>query len=152
MSYDLRTLWSTVHAVSTSNLSYVNLVGSTGVVVEYLMMKQVEVNRLMFGIRTLTATSTANPVVTFRKRLSFGATGGQTVLGTMTIPTGAAVGAVYYNDISPVVLKVGNTIAIDLTTAGTDASSAAGNGIAGFELAPVPEDPKNETNSILVTA
>lgn len=149
MSYEMKTLFNTFLAVDTGAKNYVNLVGSTGVVGEYAVTKRVELTRIGVWMKIAAATSTANAVVTFRLRPTFGSATGQTVLGTITVPTGSAIGTIVFKDVTPVVIPVGYTVAMDLTTAGTDASAATGTGVCLVELQPTPEDYRNETNMVV---
>lgn len=146
--YSQQTLFLCVLPLNTTGLAPKSLVASTGVFTEWIALKRFVVKRLECVVTTLTATSTANPVITFRLRPTIASSSSQSTIGTLTIPTGSAVGKVIYKDIQNLVVPVGYSVAIDLSTAGTDASAAAGAGICGFEAVPSPEDKANETNMV----
>lgn len=148
MSYDLCVLAGALQPVDTAGKSYINSVGSTGVGGEIVTMKRVEVRRIYYAVKIASLTGTANAVITFRIRPIFGSTSGQSTIGTLTIPTGAAIGQVIYKDVTPVAVNAGSTVAFDLTTAGTDSGSATGTGMCGIDAYLLPEDRLNETKMV----
>lgn len=146
--YDLQTLFQNVFLADTSAKNYINLVTSTGVQGELRVQRRCEVRRIALSIATTIATSTANAVVTFRLRPTPGSATNQSTIGTLTLPTGTAGPKVVFKDVTPILVLAGQSIAYDLTTQGTDASSAAGTAYAGVELLPTPEVPNNESNML----
>lgn len=148
MSYDLQTMLQNVFLADTAAKNYINLVTTVGVQGELRVQRRCEIRRIALSVAITSATSTANPVVTFQRRPTPGSATGAVTLGTITIPTGSAAPKVYFKDITPVILNAGESIAFNLTTQGTDASAAAGTAYAGAELLPTPEVPLNESNMV----
>lgn len=114
---------------------------------EYLVTRRCEISRIMFYVTVLVAATTTAPTLTFRRRLIYASASGQSTLGVLTIPDTTAVGKVIYKDITPVVLNVGDTITLDHTQI-TVGGGAAGKGIYGFEVHPVSEDYRNESDLV----
>lgn len=124
-----------------------NLAATAAVHGEQICKQRCVVRRLKFLVNlAVIATSTA-PVVTFRLRSAPGVTSGQAVIGTLTIPDGTAAGAVLYKDIDPVVVEVGQAIALDHTTQAAG-GSIAGTGFYAMEAMDNPEVPVNEDQMI----
>lgn len=146
--YSQQTLFFDLAPVDTSAKNYVNLVGSTGVVGEFAVVRRCSVKRLVLWLKVASVDETVSAVVTYRLRPTFGSATGQTSLGTITVPTAQAIGTVLYKDIQNVTVPAGYTIAFDLTTAGTSAGSAAGTALCFVDLQPTSEDEKNETNMV----
>jgi len=120
-----------------------SLVGGVADYASWYAGEQFILTRLMIIVSTTTATSTANPVVTFYARPTFGSTTGQISIGTITVPTGTAAGAILYKNVESVKIPPGYTLTARLTTQGTDASAAAGAGFVMFKGFVAPEDPRN---------
>lgn len=114
---------------------------STSTYMRYLVMDSIKLTRLMGYVATAVATSTANAVVTYYQRPTFGSTSGEVAIGTLTFPTGSATGKVIYKNVESVSLLAGQELVIKVTTAGTDASAAAGAAFLGFKAMLRPEDP-----------
>lgn len=133
-------------APTTNNfLTAAQIGGSVADYQVWNVMEGVTLTRLMFFVKTLVASSTANEVYTFYQRPTSGSTSGQVALGTLTIPTASAVGQVIYKDIESVKLLPGQDLAIKRTTQGTDGSSVAGAGFLGFKAFSNVESPLNVT-------
>jgi len=113
---------------------------------EMICVKRCKVRRIMFAVSTAVVATTTAPVVTFRKRVSPGTAGGQSTIGTLTIPNGTALGKVLYKDVTPVEIQVGQTVCFDHTTAAV--GDPAGVGSYGFEVIEDPELAANESNMV----
>lgn len=114
----------------------------------YGISKRIVMKRIKIMISTLTATSTLNPVVTVYRRVTYASQTNAVAIGTLTIPTGSAVGTVIYKDVGQFQLQPGDQLWFKVTTAGTDASSAAGAGFFAFDFDLEPEEASNETKMI----
>lgn len=125
-----------------------DVVTSTGVHGEYIAMQPCRVKRIMAYVSTLIATNLVACIVTVRKRPTPNASGSQSTIGTLTIPDTTAVGKVLYKDVTPVYLAVGESVCFDVTTAGTDGSSAAGGLQYSFLADDHPDTPANESNMV----
>lgn len=113
---------------------------------EHIVLKAVQIKRLMFVVTTAVVATTTAPVVAFKKRPTPGSTSGSSVIGTLTIPNGTAVGTVLYKDVSPVKLNAGDAICLEHTVQAV--GSAAGGGLYGFELIDHPEQPANQSDML----
>lgn len=104
---------------------------------EYLCVKACKLHRVMFAVvgEAVSGTTTAPTVIVTKRPTPLSATG-ETVLATLTIPTGTAIGKVVYKDISPVALAVGDSIEISWTVG---VGTPTGMGFFGCELADDPE-------------
>lgn len=105
-----------------------------------------EVHQLQFHVtdEAVVGTTTA-PTVIFTKRPTPNSATSESVVATLTIPNGTAVGAVIYTELStPIAFAVGDTMEISHTvgTGGT----VAGQGIAAFVCAYSPEVPANNSD------
>ena len=114
---------------------------------EYVVLSPCSVRRIMAYVSTAVVGPTTAPVVTFRRRPTPGSATGQIDLGTLTVPTGTAVGKVVYKDVSPVKLDVGDSILITVSTAATG-GTPAGGAYYGFELELSPDDPRNQPDMV----
>ncbi len=122
----------------------IQVLTSTGVHTTYkIVQSEMVVTRLLFTIETVVSSS-VSAVVKFWRRPALSSTSGQVSLGTLTIPTGAAVSKTYYKDISPVTVFPGDQITYEVTTAAT----STGKGFANVELADNPEAAGNQTNMV----
>lgn len=104
---------------------------------KFMALAKVQVKRYAFVVTTA-VVSTGNVVLAIYKRKSPGQAAGQVQVGTISIPNGAAVGDVYYEDFSDAgnlvaSLQPGESIECDVSTA------AAGGGAAGQGIF-VPEE------------
>lgn len=137
-----------IKPVGTGVLAEEDMSAAVAVHGEYIVTRNCKIKRIGAYVTLAVAASTTAPVLTFRKRLSYGTSGSQVTLGTLTIPNGAALGKVYYKDISPVSLAPGQSICFDHTTQAVDASSAAGKVIYFVELELDPEVVGNSSNMV----
>lgn len=113
----------------------------------HIAIQSLIVRRLAFEITTA-VVSTGNVVLTFYKRPTPGSSSGQTTIGTISIPTLAAVPNVYWKDVAGVKFQPGEEFACDVTTA----SAGGGAAGAGFpvheEVEESPEEVANFSNHI----
>lgn len=116
---------------------------------EYVFLKRARVRRILALVSTTVANDTAAAVVTFRHRITPGSATGETSIGTLTFPDGVVAGKVLYKDIEEEEFAAGDSIAFEVTTAGTDGTAAAGGAYYGFECFLDNEDPRNETDMVL---
>jgi hypothetical protein len=109
---------------------------------EYLCVKPCVIKRLMFNISEAVLAATTAPQVRFSKRVLQGSDTGAVVLGSLTLPSGAAVGEVYYKDIDPVQFQVGDTLKVENTVQTVDPGSGTetGQGYYAFEADESPEE------------
>ena len=114
----------------------------------YMVMSEIEVNRLCGFVHTLTALDTISAVVTFKRRPTFGSAAGEETIGTLVFGDALAVGKVVYKDVSPVVCYPGDEIVFEVTTAGTDSGVAAGKAVYGFEYFVRPESAANQSDMV----
>lgn len=117
---------------------------------EWLVMRRCQIRRLMFYVTEAVVADTTAPAVSFTARVTPGSDSGATVLGTLTIPHGTAVGKVVYKDIEPFTLNPGDTLAPKSTVQTVDAGSSTetGQGFYGFELHDMPEEPANSGDMV----
>lgn len=108
----------------------------------FLADQSLIVRRIAFEVNTATV-STGGIVITVYKRPTPGSATGQSVLGTLTIPTAVVDGTVYYKDIQGVLFSPGQELAFDVTTAAAG-GGAAGDGYAILEQ--VEESPEEAFN------
>lgn len=97
----------------------------------------IQVKRISFFVTTAVTAGTTAPKVTVYSRPTSASASGQATLGVLTIPNGAAVGAVYYKDLESVRVQPGYDLAFVVSLQATDGGTAAG---AGFAVARVLED------------
>lgn len=85
--------------------------------------------------------STTAPTVVFTKRPTPNSATGESVVATLTIPSGTAVGAVIYKELdSPILFEVGDVMEVSHTVG---VGSPAGQGIAAFVCSHSAEVPAN---------
>lgn len=104
----------------------------------YLVTYPIAIRRIYFYVTEALVASSAAAVVEFNQRPMYGTGSGEVLLGQITVPHAAAIGAVYYKDISPVRLNPGDELSYEHVTAITSTGTAAGKGFYGilYELAP----------------
>jgi hypothetical protein len=117
------------------------------VIQSFTVQAQCQVDQLFFAIST-SVVSSGNVVVTFKRRPTLGSTSGEVTIGTLTMPSGAAAGKVYYKAVAPVVCLAGEQIVVEVTTAAAG-GSAAGNGQGFFDAEQDPETNANNPDMVL---
>ncbi len=100
--------------------------------------------RAIWATVTVAVTTTAT-VLTFKARPTPGSATGEITIGTLTIPTSAAVGRTVYKKGLDVMVPAGHEISIQ-----TDGAGDAGTVAAGFEADPSWEAPVN--NSLMLAS
>jgi len=100
------------------------------------------VQQLQFHVTDEAASGTTTaPTVIFTKRPTPNSATSEAVVGTLTIPSGTAVGAVIYKELSsPVAFDVGDVMEISHTVG---VGTPTGQGIAAFVCSSNPEVPAN---------
>lgn len=109
---------------------------------EMVCVRSCVVKRLGFVVvgEAISGTTTA-PTVVFTKRPTPLSATGESAVGTLTLPSGTAIGAVVYKDITPVGLSVGDGLEIAHTVGvGTPTGT-------GFWFVDVDEDPEVPANN-----
>lgn len=134
--------------VGTGPLAIEDISAVAAVHGEYAFQVKAQVKRLYFQVTTLVAASVTAPVVRFSKRLKTGSDTNAVILGTLTIPSGTPVGSIVYKDVLPVDFLPGNCLKLENTVQAVDGSSAAGQGLYGFEADFDFEQPANLSNMI----
>lgn len=119
---------------------------SAAVVQSFTVLSQCQVDQLFFAIST-SVVSSGNVIVAFKRRPTIGSTSGEVIIGSLTIPGGAAAGKVYYKQVSPVVCAAGEQIVIEVTTAAAG-MGAAGNGQGFFDAEQDPETNANNPDMV----
>ena len=113
---------------------------------EYVCVRPCYVNRLQAAvtIEAVSGTTTA-PTVIYTKRSAYGVSSGEAVIGTLTLPSGTAIGKTVYKDINPVLFAVGEIIELSHTVGvGTPTGMVNADIIAEFD----PEIAENNANMI----
>jgi len=114
----------------------------------YVVLEQCKISRFLALVTTEIANDSAAAVVTMKQRILYGSSSGEVDLTTITFPDGTAAGKVLYSDFEAVQLNPGDEVVFEVTTAGTDGSSAAGGAIYGALCFHDPETPANQTDMV----
>lgn len=146
--YSEEGLLGCVMPVGTAPLAEEDFSAAAAVQGEWLILKRCTIKRITFYVTATIAATTTAPVVTFRRRLAYAVSSGQSTIGTLTMPDTTAVGKILYKDVTPVTFNVGDTITLDNTQASVG-GGASGKGIYGFEIDPAPEYKLNEGDMVL---
>lgn len=139
MSYDHQKDQAPLIAFAAASVS---LASAAEVAVVYPGLRKMRVRRI--GITVTVSPTTTPPVVSFRHRITPRSATGQTVIDTITIPVGAAIGSIYYVDGLDYVIPPGDELQAEVTTA-----AAAGSGILHVESEPIWEVEANNSNMVL---
>lgn len=138
--------------LGTAALGQITLSSASASLGEFVCHRQCTISRLMFTVTTAVVGTTTAPTVVFSKRPTAGSATAAAVIGTLTIPTGTAVGTVIYKDISVTGaqpntgnLQVGQAVEVAWTVA---VGSPAGVGLAGFTSSEDPEVVGNNTKLV----
>lgn len=135
-----------VAANATKPLATIDIGASSADHGEYVCTRPCYVNRLqsLVTIEAVSGTVSA-PQVIYTKRTAYGVSSGETVIGTLTLPSGTAIGKTVYKDITPVVFEVGQIIEIShVVGSGTPTGMVNADVIAEFD----PEVAENNANMI----
>lgn len=147
--YTEEVLVGSILPASSAPFTALTLTGAPAVYSVFHIGSRVKVKRIMFKVSTLVANNTIAAQVAFYQRPTPGSTSGEVLLGTLIIPTAAAVGKVIYKDLQSVSLACGQDLVVKLSVTGTDSGTAAGAGFALFEAILDPEDARSEANMVL---
>lgn len=113
---------------------------------EYLCVKPCAVERLMFTVTQEAVSGTVTPpTVIFTKRPTPLSATDESVIGTLIIPSGTAIGKVVYLDIDPVFFQEGDSIEISWTVG---SGTPTGQGLAAFICNEDPNTPANNSDMI----
>lgn len=107
----------------------------------FQIFSSMRINRIQALVTTV-MSSAASVVLSFYKRPTFGSTSGEVLLGTLTIASTAAVGRLYYKDISGTAFAPGQCLVCKVSTVAT----VSGKVVSGFEANEEPEIPGNQSN------
>lgn len=127
-------------------ISTAESLASAAVIARFMAMHQVQVKQIAFVVSTATVSS-ANIVVTVKRRPTVGSSSGEVTIGTLSIPTGVAAGKMYYKNVTPVTVAQGEEIVFEVTTAAAG-MGAAGAGYSGFDAEHDPEVPANNSDMV----
>ena len=112
----------------------------------HVLFANMRVTRLMARVTTA-IVSTGAVELAYRRRPSYNSATGQSTLGTLSIPAGAAAGDVYYSDIDPVDCNLGDQVVVSVTAAAAG-GGAAGQALCDFEADLDSEFASNQSNMI----
>jgi len=113
---------------------------------EMLCVRPCKVRRLQFTLVGEAASGTTTPpTVVFTKRPTPGSATSESVMGTLIIPSGSAIGATVYADIDPVDLDVGDSFEIAHTIG---VGTPTGQGYWSVIADDRPEQPANNSEMI----
>jgi hypothetical protein len=104
---------------------------SAAVIKKYIAARKLRIQQIQFHLAAAVVSSAAAVVVKCKKYPTAGSSAGESDLGTLTIPAGAAAGKVYYKDISPAAIEPGDEIVFEVTTAAAGGAKA-GTGTPAF--------------------
>lgn len=105
----------------------------------YAVMYPISIKRSMFFVTTAVSASTTAPQVAVKSRPTYGSATGAVVISTITIPSGATAGQVYYANVSDNVrIQVGYELSLECTVQAVDGTTATGAGFMGciYEMSP----------------
>lgn len=115
---------------------------STGVFgYNQVLLENCTISRLLLKITTAIVSS-ANVVVSFWARPTYGSATNEIALGTVSVPTGALANSLYFSDINPIDVPANYQIVAEITTAAVG-GSAAGGALSGFLQQYDPETAAN---------
>lgn len=154
MSYpqhgNILSFFKPVMAVSGSDtkpLCDIDIGAASGTHGEFVCHRPCTVKQLMFALTLEAASGTSvAPTVVFAKRVLIGSDTGKVAMGTITVPTGTAIGKTVYKPITPMKFQIGDVILITWTV-GTGTPTGMGNADVYAEL--MPEVPGNNSDMIL---
>lgn len=113
---------------------------------DFIAQEKMEVKQIAFVISTATVSS-GNIVITVKKRITVDSATGEVTIGTLSIPTAVAAGAVYYKDVTPVKVDQGEQVVFEVTTAAAG-GGAAGAGYALLQADQSPEEPADNADMV----
>lgn len=145
MSYP-RTSNGNTHLIpnGTGVLGVETLSATAAVHGEFLVTRRCAVKRIGFLVTTA-VNSSADAEVEFNRRPTIGSVTGEVLIGTIKLPSDTAAGTLVWADVKPVIMQVGEALALEHTVQ----ASGAGAGFYVYEVEDAPEVPGNEDNMIL---
>lgn len=126
-----------------------NLAATAGNYAALAVHAPISLNRISFLVTTATTSGSVAGAVSFVRFPTYGATTNSVAIGTLTIPTAAAVGAVYYKDLQTkgsFALNAGEELMVRIAVQQVDSGTAAGAGWVGFTYDPAPDAVGNQSN------
>lgn len=100
----------------TRPMCAVDIGASSGDHGDWVCTRPCIIDRLIFAVTIEAASGTSvAPTVVYTKRLLYGSATGGSAMGTITVPTGTAIGKVMYKDITPVQFAVGDCVHVAWT-------------------------------------
>lgn len=134
-------------AVTTAGvLLEVDIGASSGDHGEVICTLPCEIHRFQFTLAGEAASGTTTaPTVIFTKRPTPLSATGESVIATLTIPTGTAIGKTVYKDVDPVEFDVGDSVEISWTVG---VGTPTGMGFWSFKAHSRPEYVGNNTDMI----
>jgi hypothetical protein len=128
------------------------LAQAVGNYTSYAVCAPLALNRISFLVTTATTSGSVAGQVAFFRHPTYASTASSVALGTLTIPTAATVGQVYYKDVykstASLTLNAGEELTIYHLTQSVDSGTAAGAGYVGFEWEPAPDSDADQTNMV----
>ncbi len=113
---------------------------------ELVCVRSCKVKRLMFILTSEAASGTTTaPTVIFTKRPTPLSATGESVVETLVIPSGTAIGKCVYLDIEPVEFAVGDSMELSHTVG---VGTPTGQGVYAFECMEFSELPANNSDMI----
>lgn len=130
----------------TRPLCAMDIGAASGTHGEFICTRPCVVSKLMFALSIEAASGTTTaPTVVFGKRVTPGSDTGLVAMGTLTIPSGTALGKTVYKNITPVKFSVGDLIKLTWTIG---VGTPTGIGDADVLAAEDPEQPGNNSDMI----
>ncbi len=113
---------------------------------ELVCVRACYVTQVGFALTGEAASGTTTaPTVIFTKRPTPLSASSEAVVGTLTIPSGAAIGKVYYENVTPVAFAVGDSMELSHTIG---VGTPTGMGCYFFICDESPEQPANNTDMV----
>lgn len=113
---------------------------------ELICVRPCKVHRIAFTLTEEAASGTTTaPTVIFTKRPTPNSATSEAVIGTLTVPSGTAIGKTVYKDITPVAFSVGQSLELSWTVG---VGTPTGIGVYSFEVQEDPETAANNSNMI----
>ena len=133
---------------STLPMAAVNLAAANGTHGEFICVKPCTIRYASFSVTTEAVVGTTTAPYVVLTKYSIPAAGGtSTVIGTITVPNGAAVGKVYYKKDLSTALKEGEVIQVKWVIA--VGGSVAGIGHVSWQCEPSPGSLGDNTNLVV---
>lgn len=125
-----------VAGTSSIPLAAIDIGASSGDHGDFVCMRPCTVKQLLFAVTLENVSGTVTPpTVVFTKRVTPGTSSGGSAMGTLTIPSGTAIGKVVYKKITPVDFAIGDCVHIAWTI-GSGTPTGQGNADVFAEYSP----------------